>query len=151
MALLNFHQITSNIGTSGQPSKYDFGGFADSCVTTVVNLAMHDSENALDNEGSVVAALGMAYIHFPIPFEAPSAGQLRKFIALMEALEGEKVHVHCAVNARVSAFMFKYLTLTKGVEEAEATTPLLNRWKQQMDETWQRFLQIDQEELSRMR
>jgi hypothetical protein len=69
----------------------------------------------------------------------------------MEALEGEKVHVHCAVNARVSAFMFKYLTLTKGVEEAEATTPLLNRWKQQMDETWQRFLQIDQEELSRMR
>ena len=151
MALLNFHQITENIGTSGQPSQDELIEVAELGVTTVVNLAMHDSENALENEGSLVTALGMSYIHFPIPFEAPSVDQLRKFIALMDALEGEKVHVHCAVNARVSAFMFKYLTLTKGVDETKATSPLLHRWKQQMDETWQSFLLIDLAELSRTR
>lgn len=151
MALLNFHQITTNIGTSGQPSDQELSDVADSGVTTVVNLAMHDSENALDNEGSLTAALGMSYIHFPIPFDQPSATQLNKFIKIMDALEGEKVHVHCAVNARVSAFMYKYLTLSKGVEEAKATSPLLHRWKEQMDENWQQFMLIDQDELSRMR
>jgi hypothetical protein len=66
----------------------------------------------------------------------------------MEALEGRKILVHCQVNARVSAFMFQYLTLTQGVSEAEATTPLLTKWLPQMDAVWQGFLAIQADEIA---
>ena len=65
----------------------------------------------------------------------------------MDALDDKKILVHCQVNARVSAFMLKYLTF-QGVSEADATTPLMVKWKPQMDETWKAFLAIDKDEIS---
>jgi len=35
----------------------------------VVSLAMHDSEGAIPDEGSIVAGLEMSYFHIPVPFE----------------------------------------------------------------------------------
>ena len=97
--------------------------------------------NAIPEEGNIVASLGMAYIHLPVPFEKPEPHCLRKFMAVMEALEGEKVFVHCALNARVSAFMYKYLTERKGFSEEDATSPLLKAWRPRMDEGWQSILE----------
>ena len=140
--LLNFHRITDHVATSGQPSAAQFKVIADQGYRSVVNLAMPDSDNAIPEEGSIVSFLGMSYIHIPVPFENPTAAQLRKFIRVMEALDGEKVFVHCAVNARVSAFMFKYLTLCKATSEADATSPLLKAWLPEMDSKWKAILQL---------
>src|SRR5450756_117291 len=36
------------------------------------NLALPTSDNAIPNEGSVVTSLGMAYVHIPVDFKAPT-------------------------------------------------------------------------------
>ena len=113
MELLNFHQI------SHSPAGLKAEDFAS--IAALLNLAMHDADDAIAEEGSLVSKAGMSYFHLPVPWEAPTADHLKTFIGIMDALEDKKILVHCQVNARVSAFMLKYLTF-KGVAETEATT-----------------------------
>lgn len=142
-SLLNFHQSTETIGTSGQPSADQFREIASIGYQAVVNLAMPDSDDALENEGSLVTSEGMAYFHIPVPFDDPQPAHLKTFFGVMDALEGQKVLVHCQVNARVSAFMHQYLTLTKGKTSEEASSPLLGKWRPRMDDVWKRVLSWD--------
>ena len=147
MKLVNFHQFTPRIGTAGHPKPEDFLGIAAAGYQVIINLAMHDADDAIAEEGSLVSKAGMSYFHLPVPWEAPTADHLKTFIGIMDALDDKQVLVHCQVNARVSAFMLKYLTF-KGVSEANATTPLMQKWKPQMDETWQAFLALTQEDVA---
>lgn len=146
MDLRNFHQITPRIGTAGHPKPEDFAAIAAAGYEVVINLAMHDADDAIADEGRLVSAAGMSYIHLPVPWEAPTTAHLKQFCRLMDALDDKKILVHCQVNARVSAFMLKYLTF-KGVSEADATTPLMVKWKPQMDDIWKAFLSIDKTEM----
>lgn len=146
MDLRNFHQITPRIGTAGHPKPEDFAAIAAAGYEVVINLAMHDADDAIADEGRLVSAAGMSYIHLPVPWEAPTTVHLKQFCRLMDALDDKKILVHCQVNARVSAFMLKYLTF-KGVSEADATTPLMVKWKPQMDDIWKAFLSIDKTEM----
>ena len=146
MELLNFHQITPRIGTAGHPKAKDFASIAAEGYEVVINLAVHDADDAIAEEGSLVSKAGMNYFHLPVPWEAPTADHLKTFIGIMDALDDKKVLVHCQVNARVSAFMLKYLTF-KGVAEADATTPLMQKWKPQMDDTWKAFLALSEKDI----
>ncbi len=145
--VINFFQITNAIGTGGQPSLSQLYDIAQNGYDVVINLATHNSENAIENEGSIVASLGMTYIHIPVPFEAPTPQHLRKFFGVMNGLSEEKIFVHCAVNARVSAFVFKYLTMEKEMQAEKATTPLLAQWLPQMNLIWKNFLSIEKSDL----
>ena len=145
--VINFFQITDTIGTGGQPSVSQLYDIAQNGYDVVINLATHNSENAIENEGSIVASLGMTYIHIPVPFEAPTPEHLRKFFGFMNGLSEEKVFVHCAVNARVSAFVFKYLTMERKMQAEKATTPLLAQWLPQMNLIWKNFLSIEKRDL----
>ena len=145
--LLNFYQITERVGTAGQPTVEQFGQIAEQGYSSVVNLAMHDSDNAIPEEGSIVVSLGMSYFHIPVPFDRPTAEHLKKFILLMDMLEGEKVFVHCAFNMRVSAFMYKYLTLSKSRSEAELISPILKEWVPSMEKAWQFIIDLTAEDI----
>jgi protein tyrosine phosphatase (PTP) superfamily phosphohydrolase (DUF442 family) len=145
--LLNFYQITEHIGTAGQPTAEQLNQVAEQGYSAVVNLAMHDSDNAIPEEGNIVSSLGMSYFHIPVPFDNPTAGHLKKFIGIMDVLDGEKVFVHCAVNARVSAFMYKYLTFRKSRTEESATSPLLKQWLPQMDGAWKSIMSLSAEDV----
>ena len=145
--LLNFHQITDFVGTSGQPTNEQFQTIAKSGYKVVVNLGMHDSDNVLTEEGNIVASIGMNYIHIPVPFDAPSASHLKDFFNVMNAFEGKKIFVHCVVNARVSAFMYQYLTLIKGLDTDTSTSPLLEKWLPSMDGNWKSILELSLEEI----
>ena len=140
--IINFYQITENIGTGGQPTIGELAEIAEANYSVVVNLAMHDSDNAISEEGDIVSSLGMKYIHIPVPFEAPTSDHLKKFFNVMDSFEDKKVFVHCAVNARVSAFMHQYLTLKKGVSSEQATSPLLNQWLPTMDSNWKSIMEL---------
>lgn len=144
---LNYHLLTERVATSGQPTEAEIHAIADDGYTAVVNLATHDSENALVNEGSLVASLGLLYFNIPVPFEEPEARHLKLFAGLMDALADERVWVHCAVNARVSAFMYQYLILFRGVDGESATTPLLAKWRRRMDPVWAEFLELTREDV----
>lgn len=143
--ILNFVQLTDSIGTSGQPLPEQFERIAAAGYSVVVNLAVPDSHNAVANEGSLVTATGMTYVNIPVKWENPTLDDLRRFIRTMRAFEGERIFVHCAMNMRVSAFMFHYLTLERGLPPERARSPILEKWEPRMDEVWKRFLALSPE------
>ena len=145
--ILNFYQITSLVATSGQPTKDQFHLIAKLDYDVVVNLGMHDSDNVLVDEGNIVTSLGMSYVHIPVPFESPLPTHLHDFFNAMTAFDGKKIFVHCVVNARVSAFMYQYLTLKKGLDTDTATSPLLEKWLPSMDENWKAIIGLSIEEI----
>ncbi|MFT7219783.1 MAG: protein tyrosine phosphatase (PTP) superfamily phosphohydrolase (DUF442 family) [Candidatus Azotimanducaceae bacterium] len=144
---LNYHQALPGIATSGQPDRSQIHAIADEGYEVVINLAMHDSDNALVDEGNLSASLGMHYINMPVPFDEPTPEHLREFIGFMEVLKNKQVWVHCAVNARVSAFMYHYLTKVRGLPEEDATSPLLAKWQPKMDDIWRDFMEITLDEI----
>ena len=146
--ILNFYQISKNVGTGGQPTVDQLSAIARAGYSTLINLAMHDSDNAIAQEGNIIAALGMSYIHLPVPFDAPSVSHVKKFFKLMDALGDENVFVHCAVNARVSAFMHQYLTLIQGLPSEQVTSPLLKQWLPTMDGQWQSIMRLTMDDIN---
>ena len=86
----------------------------------VINLALPTSDNALASQGSIVAGFGMAYVHIPVNFKAPVAQDFQTFRGVMKAFEGRRVFIHCAINMRVSAFVYLYRVLEQHVPASEA-------------------------------
>lgn len=143
----NHVQMTDLVGTSGQPTREEFAQIAAAGYGTVINLALPTSENAIADEGAIVSALGMQYIHIPVPFDAPAANHLKSFVGIMCALDAQKVWVHCVVNFRVSAFMYHYLRLEKGYADEAAKNAIFRRWEPKMEPVWKRFVAIGRADL----
>ena len=49
--ILNFHEMTDNIAIGGQPTVSQLAQVANAGYSVVVNLAMHDSDNAIPRRG----------------------------------------------------------------------------------------------------
>jgi len=146
--ILNHVQLTPRIGTSGQPTPEQLKEIAAAGYQAVINLALPTSDNALADEAGHVTRLRMAYFQIPVLFEAPRADEARTFVGVMRALEDRPVWVHCAMNLRVSAFMYVYLRHDLGLPEAEARSPMLAKWEPRMDEMWRKVLALTPEELA---
>jgi len=138
--ITNFIQVTENIASSGQPDATQFSSIAAAGYRHVVNLAMPNSENAIPEEGNIITALKMSYVHIPVPFESPTAKDLQTFIKIMSSFANDKIWVHCVVNYRASAFLYQYFRLAQGFSEDEARKTILPSWKP--NETWQRFIAL---------
>jgi protein tyrosine phosphatase (PTP) superfamily phosphohydrolase (DUF442 family) len=147
MAILNHFQVTDDIASSGQPTVEQFDEIASRGYDAIINLAMPDHENSIANEGSLVTSLGMTYIHIPVPFDAPNEEHFAAFSGYMDALKDKRVWVHCIVNARVSAFLFRYLQENRSFTAAEAKTPILEQWMPEMDNVWKEFISHAPEQL----
>ncbi len=57
----------------------------------MINIAMPDHPDSIDDEGQLVTELGMNYLHLPVPFDSPSADHLRQFCALLNAQRGRQL------------------------------------------------------------
>jgi protein tyrosine phosphatase (PTP) superfamily phosphohydrolase (DUF442 family) len=137
--IYQFRSIGAGLGTAGQPAEAQFRTVREAGFEAVINLALPTSDNALANEGSVVAGLGMSYVHIPVNFKAPTPQDFRAFCGVMEAFGERPVFVHCAANMRVSAFVFLYRVLFQHVAIPEAERDLHAIW--QPDEVWSQFIQ----------
>jgi len=144
---VNFYQSTDRIATSGQPDRKQIHWISEQDYEVVINLATHDSTNAIPEEGSLVASLGMHYINIPVPFDEPTVTHLKEFIGILKVFEDKKVWIHCEVNARVSAFMFHYLTKVAGFSVTSASSPVMIKWRPKMDKVWQDFIAITEQEI----
>ena len=136
--IVNYRRITDNISTSGQPSANQLKEIRDAGYLVLINLAMPDSMNALADEGSTASALGLEYFHIPVDFKNPVQDDLEKFFRLMDENRSRKVFVHCALNMRVSCFIYLYRVLKLGVPEELARKDMLSVW--QPDDIWQAFI-----------
>ncbi len=135
----SFRLVDDGLGTAGQPTECQFRTIREAGFDAVINLALPTSDNALANEGSIVTALGMSYVHIPVDFQAPTSQDFRAFCRVMEAFEDRRVFVHCAANMRVSAFVFLYRVLHQGVPRAEAEKDLHAIWHP--DDVWRVLIQ----------
>jgi len=113
-AITNYIQASDQLASSGQPDKHQFRYIAKAKYQLIVNLAMPNSENTIPEEGYIVAALKIVYVHIPVPFETPNVDHLKAFIRVMTAFSDHRVWVHCALNYRVSAFLYQYKRLVRG-------------------------------------
>jgi protein tyrosine phosphatase (PTP) superfamily phosphohydrolase (DUF442 family) len=136
--VINYLPISDTIGTAGQPTTAQFTAIKAAGYEVVINLAMPDSSNALPNEQQIVAEQGMLYVHIPVVWERPTAQDLEQFFDVMARCRGRRVFVHCALNMRVSVFVFLYRTIWQGVSPEIARKDLLRIW--QPNPMWQRFL-----------
>jgi protein tyrosine phosphatase (PTP) superfamily phosphohydrolase (DUF442 family) len=125
----NWRRLDARITTSGQPSEEQLALIRALGVGHVINLALHSHEKALADEAGTVAALGMAYIHIPVAFDAPTEEDFGRFCAAMADIGDRPVHVHCIVNARVSAFFYRYRRDVLGWEDAAARGPMETIWR----------------------
>lgn len=114
---------------------------ADAGFQAVVNLALPEHKDSLDNEGAIVTGLGMDYVHIPVHFDAPRPEQLRRFCAVMRGYGETPVFVHCIMNYRVSAFMYQYLIMVLGYDAKDARSEMFNHW--QPDSVWQEVMSWD--------
>ena len=140
MAIFNYYQVTDKIASSGQPTESEFYDISEKKYAVIINLAMPDHTKSIANEGSIVTSLGMRYIHIPVPFDSPSENDFLIFSKFMDSLKEENVWIHCIVNARVSAFLFRYLQVSRGFSADEARTPILKKWLPKMDDVWKKFI-----------
>ena len=144
--ITNYIAISDTIASSGQPQEHQFKAIADAGFELVINLAMPNSDDAIPEEGNIVTAHRMTYVHIPVPFEAPEARHLKQFINIMQAFSNKKIWIHCVVNYRVSAFLYQYQRLVHGLTKEQAKAVMLPSWEP--DEIWQAFMAITQEELA---
>lgn len=136
--ILNFVPLDGRIGTAGQPSAEQWRAVGEAGYQVVVNLAMPDSLGFLADEADLVAAQGMQYIAQPVVWTAPTARDVEQFFVTMRAHEDEKVFVHCAMNMRVSAFLYLYRVKVQGASEEEARAAMQRIWTP--NETWQQLI-----------
>ena len=143
--ILNYIQINELIATSGQPTPEQFKLIKEDGYDAVINLALHDSTNAIENEDKVVTSLGMAYFHIPVSFEEPRLIDLKLFVNILQSLGANKVWVHCALNYRASAFMYVYHKYVLKTPFEEVDLSMFEEWSP--EPVWQNIMKTDIEEL----
>ncbi len=143
--ILNYIKINENISTSGQPSFEQFELIAKCDYEIVINLALHNASNAIDNEDKIVTDLGMSYFHIPVLFENPTLKQLKLFLDILSINQNKKVWIHCALNYRVSAFMYVFHKYYLNTPFDKIDLSLLEEWQPNMK--WQNILKVKIEEL----
>lgn len=134
----NTYQVSARLWTSGQLSERDIAELPRLGIESVINLALPTSPNALRGEDELVSGQGMDYFHIPVLWEQPALSQLETFFSIMDVLQGKKVWVHCALNMRVSAFIYLYRKLQLQETDDEAAYPMREIW--QPNEVWQAFI-----------
>jgi len=145
--ILNYIKINELISTSGQPSAEQFKQIAQNDFEVVINLALHDASNAIENEDKIVTDLKMAYFHIPVDFDNPKASDVKLFLNTLQALGANKVWVHCALNYRVSAFMYIYHKYVLKTPFDDIDISLFQEWSP--DTKWQEIIKISYEEIKK--
>lgn len=133
----NFLRIDDRLATSGMPQPDDFTAMRQAGFDVVINLALPTSDNALSNEGELVSAQGMTYVHIPVKFDAPQPADFDRFTRVLDTCAGQRLFVHCAANMRVSAFVFLH-RLSHGADRTAAERDLAKIW--QPDGVWREFV-----------
>lgn len=130
MDAVNTYQVFDWLWTSGQVSENDIWQLQKDGFTTVINLALPTSSNALKGEAELVANLHMNYFNIPVEWELPGVEQIELCVQLLNNLHerGHKVWLHCAMNMRASAFVYLYRKLVLKHSEVEAVHPMVDIW-----------------------
>lgn len=127
--ICNWLRVDARITTSGKLQAADPARLAAIGVRHVINLALDTHPDALPDAAQEMARAGLRYTHIPVPFNAPQEGHYLAFRAAMEA-DDELVHIHCIMNYRVSAMLYRWHR-EQGMAEPEAHRLMARIWTPQ--------------------
>lgn len=138
-----WQRIDASTTTSGKLVAEDIVALDALGVRHVINLALDSSPDALAGEARHLTERGIGYTHIPVPFESP---QEAHYAAFRQAFAecAKPVHVHCIMNWRVSAFLYRYHREELGMSEAHARALMERQWSPESDpryaDTWGAFV-----------
>lgn len=128
LELVNYYEYSSQLLTSGQPTREQFPAIRDAGVEAIINLAPVTDPASLADEGEIVRGLGIAYTHIPVDWENPTGADYARFLAAMQEYSGKRVLVHCYAGSRASAFVYLYRVNEQTVPTREAREVLVKLW-----------------------
>ena len=142
--IYQYRQAATDLATSGQPREEELSAVAAAGYEVVINLALHDDPRySLRDETAVVRALGLEYVHIPVPFDAPTDRDLGRFFEAMDTHKGKRIWLHCAANLRVTAFLGLYRRLRDGWPDDRAFELMHDVW--QPNAVWADFIRTQLE------
>jgi uncharacterized protein (TIGR01244 family) len=119
-SLPNYVELSSRIGTGGQPTDAGMKQLAEKGYKSIINLRTSGEGVDLAAEERQAMQLGLRYYMVPFNAKEPSEEQALAFCALMSALKENKVFVHCGSGVRVASLMMIYLVLEEGMPPDKA-------------------------------
>ena len=132
--IINWLRLDARLTTSGQPTEAQLPILQGLGVKHVINLALHSHEQSLADEAASLGAFGIGYTHLPVEYRNPMAADFTRFREAFESLGDAPLHVHCILNYRVSAFMYRYRRQVLGLSDGQARPDLEKIW--QPDAVW---------------
>jgi uncharacterized protein (TIGR01244 family) len=140
----NFRRVDERLTTSGIVNVEQLNELGDEGYRAVINLKPDIEAEIGADEGAIVRGQGIDYTYIPVDFDAPTHADFEAFAAAMDAHAGEKVHVHCAANYRVTAFYSVY-ALGRGLwTDDEAARFVRDVWDPSEFPAWQAFIADEQ-------
>ncbi len=138
--IYHYQFLNEKLSSSGMPTVEQMKEIADAGVQVVINLAPHDVQKAVPNEGELANSLGMEYLNIPVTWRAPETAALNQFMDSMDMHADKKIHVHCEANYRASAFIMLYRVLRLGWSKAEAIPVMEKMWNPEDFPVWETFI-----------
>ncbi|MBJ9702858.1 MULTISPECIES: protein tyrosine phosphatase family protein [Acinetobacter] len=130
-----FSVIHEHLFSSAQPSIEQLKLIKEYGCSTVINLALSNAPNHIENEDRICLDLGLNYIHIPIDWETPSAEQCLLVLDLINHLvQNEIVWIHCTKNDRASCLMYVYRQFYMNMDMPTSQDLLHEIWEP--NETW---------------
>jgi protein tyrosine phosphatase (PTP) superfamily phosphohydrolase (DUF442 family) len=135
-------QWRPNLASSAQPDSAYLKRAKVLGYDMVINLAPPEYKEAVENEGAILAAQGVAYLNIPVNFPNPTAEDFRLFSDVLKVMAKKSVLVHCQVNLRGSSFTFLHRVIYETADAAEADearAKLNSVWAP--NPTWKKFIE----------
>ena len=135
----NFVSWRSGLASSAQPNAAYLKRAKAAGFDMVINLAPPEYNEAVPNEGAILAAQGVTYLNIPVRFGNPTAEDFRLFTDVMKSAANKNVLIHCQINLRGSSFTYLYRVITESANENEARSKLTGVWVP--NPTWKKLIE----------
>jgi len=138
--VFNYLQISEKLHTSGQPTAAQFESIKNAGFDHVINLLPEGHENALNGQAEILDLLGLPYTEIPVHWNNPTEDNFSDLVELLTEGADQKLWVHCAANARVSAFIYRYRRDVLGEDDTLARAEMLKIWNPNSLRVWKAFV-----------
>lgn len=136
----NFRALTPQLSSSGVVVADELKQLRHESYQAVIDLLPHDNQHAVKGEADIVTAQGLAYHYIPVDWNAPTAANYQQTVAALNTCNGQKTHIHCAANWRVSGF-YACFAIEMGLWSREnAKAQVLALWNPADYPQWQTLL-----------
>jgi len=136
----NFRVVDARVTTSGLVPPDALEELRGDGIDTVIDLLPSTVDHAVAGEDEIVRAQGIDYVAIPVDFDAPAPDDFAAFVRTMDENAGQRVHVHCAANYRVSAFYALYAERSGHWSRERADEFVADLWNPAEHPPWGEFM-----------